>query len=36
MIKTRDVYNLKTQMRRDKLEFMTSVQALMHELDVEN
>jgi hypothetical protein len=36
MIKARDVYNIKTQMRRDELEFMTSVQALMHELDVEN
>jgi hypothetical protein len=33
MIKARDVYNIKTQMRREKLEFMTSIQALMHELD---
>ncbi len=33
MIKTRDVYNIQTQMRRDQLEFMTSMQALMHQLD---
>jgi hypothetical protein len=30
LIKTRDVYNIKTQMRRDELESMTSIQALMH------
>ncbi len=33
MIKARDVYNIKTQMRRDELELMTSMQTLMHELD---
>ncbi len=33
MIKARDVYNIKTQMRREKLESMTSMQTLMHELD---
>jgi uncharacterized protein YjbI with pentapeptide repeats len=33
MIKTRDVYNIQAQMRRDQLEFMTSMQALMHQLD---
>jgi dTDP-D-glucose 4,6-dehydratase len=33
LIKSRDVYNIKTQMRRENLEFMTSIQVLMHELD---
>ncbi len=33
LIKTRDVYNIKAQMRRDELESMTSIQALMHQLD---
>ncbi len=33
LVKTQDVYNIKTQMRRDKLESMTSMQALMHQLD---
>ncbi len=33
LVKTRDVYNIKAQMRRDELEFMTSMQALMHQLD---
>ncbi len=36
MIKARDVYNIKTQMRRENLEFMTLVQTLMHELDSNN
>jgi hypothetical protein len=36
MIKARDVYNIKTQMRREKLGSMTSVQALMHELDTDD
>jgi hypothetical protein len=27
------VYNIKAQMRRDELESMTSIQALMHQLD---
>jgi hypothetical protein len=33
LVKTRDVYNIKTQMRRDELESMTSMQALMYQLD---
>jgi uncharacterized protein YjbI with pentapeptide repeats len=33
MIKARDVYNIQTQMRRDQLGFMTSMQALMHQFD---
>jgi hypothetical protein len=33
LIKTRDVYNIKTQMRRDELESMTSMQTLMHQLN---
>ncbi len=33
MIKTRDIYNILTQMRRNALEFITSMQALMHQLD---
>jgi hypothetical protein len=33
LIKTRDVYNIKTQMRQDELESMTSMQALMHQLN---
>ncbi len=36
MIKARDVYNIKTQMRLDELESMTSVQTLMHELDTDD
>jgi hypothetical protein len=36
MIKTRNVYNIKTKMRRDNLEFMTSGQIFMHELDADN
>jgi hypothetical protein len=34
MIKARDVYNIKTQMRRENLEFITSIQVLMHKLDL--
>jgi hypothetical protein len=30
MIKSRDIYNIKAQLRRDDLDFMTSIQALMH------
>jgi hypothetical protein len=33
LIKTRDVYNIKTQIRRDELELMTSIQTLMHQLN---
>jgi hypothetical protein len=33
MIKARDVYNIQAQMRRDELGSMTSVQALMHQLE---
>ncbi len=33
LIKIRNVYNIKTQMRRDELESMISIQALMHQLN---
>jgi hypothetical protein len=32
MIRSRDIYNMKAQLRRDELDFMTSIQALMHQL----
>jgi hypothetical protein len=33
MIKSRDIYNLKAQLRRDDLESLTLIQILMRELD---
>ncbi len=33
MIKTREMYNIQTQMRRNKSRFMTSMQELIHQLD---
>jgi hypothetical protein len=36
MIKSRDVYNLKTKLRRESLELYTSIQALIRELKQEN
>jgi hypothetical protein len=32
MIKSRDIYNMKVQLRRNELDFMISIQALMHQL----
>ncbi len=32
MIRSRDIYNMKAQLRRDELDFMTSIQVLMHQL----
>ncbi len=32
-VKTRDIYNINTQMRRDELESMTSMQTMLHQLD---
>jgi hypothetical protein len=32
MIKSRDIYNIKAQLRKDDLDFMTSIQAFMHQL----
>ncbi len=32
MIRSRDIYNMRAQLRRDELDFMTSIQALMHQL----
>jgi predicted DNA binding CopG/RHH family protein len=36
MIRSRDIYNIKAQLRRDDLDFMTSIQALMHQLSDED
>jgi hypothetical protein len=30
MIKSRDIYNIKAQLRRNELDFMTSIQVFMH------
>jgi hypothetical protein len=32
MIRSRDIYNMKAQLRRNELDFMTSIRALMHQL----
>ncbi len=32
MIRSRDIYNMKAQLRRNEFDFMTSIQALMHQL----
>ncbi len=32
MIRSRDIYNMKAQLRRNKLDFMTSIQVFMHQL----
>jgi hypothetical protein len=32
MIRSRDIYNMRAQLRRDELDFMTSIQVLMHQL----
>jgi hypothetical protein len=36
MIKSRDIYNIKTQLRRNDLDFMTSIQVFMHQLNDED
>ncbi len=36
MIRSRDIYNIKAQLRRDNLNFMTSMQALMHQFVAED
>ncbi len=36
LIKSRDIYNLKTKFRRDSLKSLTSVQALIRKLNREN
>jgi C4-type Zn-finger protein len=36
MIKSRDIYNLKTKMQREVLESLTSIQALIKKLDEEH
>ncbi len=36
MIRSRDIYNIRAQLRRDDLRFMTSIQALMHQLSDED
>jgi hypothetical protein len=36
MIRSRNIYNIKTQLRRDDLDFMTSIQVFMHQLNVED
>jgi adenosyl cobinamide kinase/adenosyl cobinamide phosphate guanylyltransferase len=32
MIRSRDIYNIKAQLRKDDLDFMTSIQVFMHQL----
>jgi hypothetical protein len=36
MIKSRDIYNLKAKLRRESLESLSSIQALIRELNQEN
>jgi hypothetical protein len=36
MIKSRDIYNLKTKLRRESLESLSFIQALIRELNQEN
>jgi hypothetical protein len=36
LIKSKDIYNIKTQIRRDVLKLLTSIQTLMQKLDKED